>query len=67
MTLLTIAVPTYNRARQITGLLECLEREIEAVPAGDVAVLVSDNASEDGTGAVLADWAATLATGPPPA
>jgi tetratricopeptide (TPR) repeat protein len=59
MTLLTIAVPTYNRARQITGLLECLEREIEAVPAGDVAVLVSDNASEDGTGAVLADWAAT--------
>jgi glycosyltransferase involved in cell wall biosynthesis len=59
LTLVTIAVPTFNRAPQIAALLECLEREIDAVPAGDVAVLVSDNCSEDDTAAVLADWAAT--------
>jgi glycosyltransferase involved in cell wall biosynthesis len=59
VTLVTIAVPTFNRAPQITALLQCLEREIDSVPAGDVAVLVSDNCSEDDTAAVLADWAAT--------
>jgi glycosyltransferase involved in cell wall biosynthesis len=59
LTLVTIAVPTFNRAAEIAGLLESLEREIAAVPAGDVAVLVSDNCSDDGTAGVLADLAAT--------
>jgi glycosyltransferase involved in cell wall biosynthesis len=50
--LLSIAIPTYNRA----GLLDlCLTRVIEQLPAtGEVEVLVSNNASTDGTRAVVA-------------
>jgi hypothetical protein len=50
--LLAICVPTYNRAADLISLLSCLDREI-----GDrenVVVLVSDNASDDETAAVLA-------------
>jgi Glycosyl transferase family 2 len=53
-TLLSVCVPTFNRADKLSGLLECLAREI-AGAGEEVAVLVSDNASEDGTPAVLAD------------
>jgi glycosyltransferase involved in cell wall biosynthesis len=50
--LLSIAIPTYNRA----SLLDlCLTRVIEQLPAtGEVEVLVSNNASTDDTRAVVA-------------
>ncbi len=49
--LLTIAIPTYNRARCLERLLAVLREEIEGEPR--VELLVSDNASTDGTGALV--------------
>jgi len=49
--LLTIGVPTYNRADDVRNLLCRIEEEMpERAP---VEVLVSDNASEDDTGSVV--------------
>ncbi len=55
--LLAICVPTYNRASELSRLLECLDREVAAVD--DVVVLVSDNASQDDTAELLAAATAT--------
>lgn len=53
--LLTIAIPTYNRRKHISLLLTALLEQLSAND-GEVAVLVSDNASPDGTSEVLADF-----------
>jgi abequosyltransferase len=53
--LLTIAVPTFNRAANLRCLLECLRVESEAI-RNEIAVLVLDNASGDDTPKVLADY-----------
>jgi glycosyltransferase involved in cell wall biosynthesis len=58
VSLLTIGIPTFNRVGEVTALLDCLAREIEAAEANDITVLVSDNASDDATPAVLAELAA---------
>ncbi len=50
--LLTIAVPTFNRAGQLQRLLQALEPQVVGEP--DVEVLVADNASEDATAEVIA-------------
>ena len=50
--LLTIAIPTFNRAEQLRGLLAVLEPQLAATR--DVEVFVSDNASEDATPEVIA-------------
>ena len=50
--LLTIAIPTFNRADQLEALLDVLEPQIARAP--EVEVFVSDNASEDGTAEVIA-------------
>ncbi|HLI76090.1 MAG TPA: glycosyltransferase family A protein [Acidobacteriaceae bacterium] len=50
--LLTIAIPTFNRADQLEGLLEVLEPQVASHP--EVEVFVSDNASEDNTPDVIA-------------
>ena len=50
--LLTIAIPTFNRAAQLQGLLLALESQVAGVP--DVEVLVSDNGSPDNTPEVVA-------------
>jgi glycosyltransferase involved in cell wall biosynthesis len=55
LTLLTIAIPTFNREPDLRRLLECLDGQIPE----DVVVQVSDNASEDGTPELLREWAAT--------
>jgi glycosyltransferase involved in cell wall biosynthesis len=55
MTLLTIVVPTYNRAQHLGLLLRCLHEQI-SVYERSVQVLVSDNASTDGTADLLHDW-----------
>ena len=50
--LLTIAIPTFNRADTLSSLLAVLLPQVEEFP--EVEVLVSDNASSDHTTAVLA-------------
>jgi glycosyltransferase involved in cell wall biosynthesis len=50
--LLCICVPTFDRAGDVATLLECLDREIG--DRDDVVVQISDNASPDGTQALLA-------------
>jgi glycosyltransferase involved in cell wall biosynthesis len=49
--LLTIAVPTYNRAEDLEGLLEVLEPQLAEFP--QVELLVSDNGSTDKTAEML--------------
>lgn len=44
--LLTVAVPTYNRVEKLRC---CMERLLAEVKGRDVEILVSDNASTDGT------------------
>jgi abequosyltransferase len=51
--LLTIAIPTWNRANDLAILLAVLEPQLAAYP--QVEVLVSDNASEDTTPQLLAE------------
>ena len=46
---LTICIPTYNRAKYLRQLLDSIARQ----PLDDVEVIVSDNASDDGTEQVL--------------
>ena len=46
--LLTIGIPTYNRAKFLRRLLEQLRTELAGLD-GQVEVLVSDNASTDDT------------------
>jgi glycosyltransferase involved in cell wall biosynthesis len=54
--LLSILVPTWNRAPKLAQLLACLEQEI--APFGnEVTVLVADNASDDATSEILRDAA----------
>ena len=53
--LLTIAIPTFNRACQLGTLLGILEPQLAPYP--EIELLVSDNASEDTTPAVLAQAA----------
>ena len=55
--LLTIIVPTYNRARSLALLLDTLRHEIAPVD-DSVDIVVGDNASTDGTADVTtAEWA----------
>lgn len=52
--LLTIAIPTWNRASYLKENLEQLRSEISKVGDGVVEVLVSDNCSDDDTSEVVA-------------
>ncbi|HEY0760289.1 MAG TPA: glycosyltransferase family 2 protein [Acidisarcina sp.] len=49
--LLTIAIPTYNRSRDLQELLAVLAPQLDDQPA--VELLISDNASPDGTPEVI--------------
>lgn len=53
--LLTIAIPTWNRASYLRHLLSTLHDQIGSNP--DVHVIVSDNASTDATADVIAEFA----------
>jgi abequosyltransferase len=55
-TLMTIAIPTYNRARMLRRLLEQLDGELKNNPC--VELIVSDNASDDATPALVAEFQA---------
>lgn len=51
--LLSITIPTWNRASFLEGTLAQLHHELQNVPAGGVEILVSDNCSQDNTQAVV--------------
>jgi hypothetical protein len=50
--LLTIAIPTFDRAAFLKETLEMFSRELRQLAREDVEILVVDNASTDSTGAV---------------
>jgi glycosyltransferase involved in cell wall biosynthesis len=52
--LLTIAIPTYNRAHYLEGLLAVLHEQLQSETR--VELLVSDNASTDNTAATVAKY-----------
>jgi glycosyltransferase involved in cell wall biosynthesis len=58
--LLAVCIPTYNRAEALGRLLDRLHAELG--DATDVVVLVSDNASADGTQALLAEAATRMSS-----
>ncbi|TCD46866.1 glycosyltransferase [Chlorobium sp. N1] len=51
--LLTISIPTFNRAQYLSVLLEQLKAELATVRPGVVELIVSDNASDDQTARVV--------------
>lgn len=53
--LLSIAIPTFNRAQFLRINLKRLLCEIKKIDQNQVEILVSDNASEDGTDIVVRD------------
>lgn len=53
--LLSVCIPTYNRAACLDRLLACL-RDIVACRGNALQVCVSDNHSSDDTAAVIASW-----------
>jgi tetratricopeptide (TPR) repeat protein len=55
--LLCICIPTFNREDELAKLLQCLDREIGE--RDDIVVQISDNASPDGTQALLTGAMAT--------
>lgn len=58
--LLTIAIPTFNRAARLDRQLAWLDRNIERLES-QCAVIVSDNASTDSTPQICEKWRSTLA------
>ena len=57
--LLTVAIPTYNRAGMLDKQLSWLATEIKE-HEGECDILVNDNCSPDTTAEVLAKWQATF-------
>jgi glycosyltransferase involved in cell wall biosynthesis len=51
--LLTIAIPTWNRARYLAENLRQLQDELARAPGAAVEIIVSDNCSPDDTGEVV--------------
>ena len=52
---LSICIPTFNRASALNRTLEMLYGELQGIE-GEVEICVSDNGSGDGTPDVLAGW-----------
>jgi glycosyltransferase involved in cell wall biosynthesis len=55
--LVTIGIPTFDRAADLERVLDSFDREMGEVDPGAVVVLVADNASGDSTAALLAERA----------
>jgi len=53
--MLTIAIPTYNRAQCLLELLHAIKGQLNDLNASDVRVLISDNCSTDETEQVIRD------------
>ena len=54
--LLTIAIPTYNRASYLDMNLQALSRQMDDLRPGELEVLVSNNASPDNTREVVSRY-----------
>lgn len=54
--LLTIAIPTYNRATYLRQTLAQLQSELVTCELGSLEILVSDNASSDNTAQVVEEF-----------
>lgn len=54
--LLTIAIPTWNRARFLTQLLRVLQEQRATLPPDAIELLVCDNHAEDDTPQIIAAW-----------
>lgn len=59
MKLLTIAIPTYNRAKQLDTQLTWLSQAIKGFE-DDIEVFVSDNCSTDNTQQIISKWRENL-------
>ena len=57
--LLTLAIPTWNRAPLLAELLAVLQPQLLGLPPGEVDLLISDNGSTDATADVVARFAAS--------
>jgi dolichol-phosphate mannosyltransferase len=55
-----VVIPTYNEAANIERIVRAAARELEALIPGDYRVLVVDDGSPDGTGAIADSLAAEL-------
>lgn len=51
--LLTICIPTYNRAKKLDYSLSCFERELKQVDSSLLELFISDNCSSDNTPEVV--------------
>ena len=58
-TLLTISIPTYNRAQMLDRQLNWLASDISGYE-GDCEIIISDNCSTDNTGEVVERWKSAL-------
>lgn len=56
---ISLCIPTYNRATFLEGAVESGLREVASLPPGTVDILISDNASTDGTADLIARLQAT--------
>ncbi|MDD2774238.1 MAG: glycosyltransferase family 2 protein [Elusimicrobiales bacterium] len=54
---LSICIPTYNRAQQLEACLRAITAQAAELPAGELDILISDNASRDGTKALARRFA----------
>lgn len=56
---LSICIPTYNRIRYLKEILAMIAPQLQSLQDGQCEFLVINNASTDGTGEFLADYATT--------
>lgn len=54
--LISICIPTYNRSTLLDTLLESINAELSSIPEGSVEIIISDNASPDGTQLIGEKW-----------
>lgn len=60
MIYLSICIPTYNRREYLKATIESIITQ-EAFAEGEIELVISDNASEDGTEAMVRSYASTAA------
>ncbi len=58
--ILSICIPTWNRASCLRRLLQRVAPQVARAPAGSIEIFVRNNASPDHTEAVLAEFAAVI-------